>query len=151
MATIGEFLDGLCGRLEKNHSALIFVDCFLRNGLVREINKYVQDNMVDLETNVLDKQVWETIYQIAGEVLWDAASRNYSEVHPDIFDEANSVSEAFCEEMKERLGFNVEPIRIRSMIDVMAEEGFVEVKDGYVKLASEGEQAAKEIENEISK
>ena len=149
MIKIGEFLDGLHRRLEKDFGALIFFGCFLKNRLVEEINKQIQDGLADLETGIADERSWDIVYNIAAEVLWDAASRNHSEVHPDIFDEANSVSEAFCEEMKERMGFNIEPIRIRSAVDVMAEEGFIEVKNGHVKLTQKGEQSAKEVAKEI--
>lgn len=150
MAKIGKFLDGLCGRLEKDSSALNFFKCFLRNNLVEEINKHTQSGLADMETVITDKRAWEIIYQVAAELLWDAAVRNHSEVHPDIFDEANNVSEAFCAEIRECLGFDVEPIRIRSIVDEMAKEGLVKVEDDYVKLTQKGEQFAKEIRQELS-
>ncbi len=116
MAKIGKFLDSLGRRLEENRDGLIFFDCFLKNNLVRELdNRSIRSGLlVNLETNFADKQSWGTIYQIVAEILFNAALREHSEVHPDIFNEADSVSLTFCQVAKEQLGFDMEFIPIKS-------------------------------------
>ncbi|MBU1177564.1 hypothetical protein KKH96_03935 [Patescibacteria group bacterium] len=134
MAEIGEFLNGLSKRLEENHEALIFFKCFLKNSLIEKINKYMRSDSVNLKTDFSDKQSWDIIYHIAAEILWDAACRNHSEVHPNIFKEANDLSLAFCREIEKCLGIDMEFIPIKSLIDEMVEAGLVKVIDGYIEF-----------------
>ncbi len=149
MAKIGEFLDSLYRQIEGDSDARIFFDCFLRESLVIELNKHTEGGSVDLEMDIADKRTWKAIYIIAAEILWDAASRNHSEVHPDIFQEANSLSLAFCQEIEKCLGNNMEFIPIESPTEMMAKEGLVKIEGGYVKFTPKGGQMAKKIEEQF--
>jgi len=151
MAKIGEFLRGVQERLEEDGSAKIFFEVFLADNLMAELNRNTPDVSVDLETEILDQETWQAVYSIAAGILWDAACRNSSEAHPDIFEEATKVSIAFCEEVNDRLHFGFEAILIKSPTAMMAEAGLVKVVDGFVELTPTGEQAAKEIGDIVKK
>lgn len=145
MAKIGEFLKGVQKRLEEDGSAKIFFEVFLVESLMRVLNQGTSDASVDFETEILDQKMWQALYSMVAEILWDAACRNHSEAHPDIYEEATQVSTAFCQEINDRFHFGFKAIPIISPTTMMAQAGLVKVKDGFVELTPAGEQAAKEI------
>lgn len=147
MTTIGDFFKRLSKRVEeKDSSAKIFFDCFLVGSILPAINKAIDDEeSVDWKTEVSEQRSWEVLYHLASELLWDAACREHSEAHPDIFDEATRISEMFCQEMKESLGFEIESIPIKSPTQVMEEAGYIKVTDGMVELTGKGKRAAEDV------
>jgi len=145
MAEIGKFLNDLGRRLEESHGSLALFNSFLKSSLIWEINKQMQGSEINLGDDFTDERSWRVIYQIAAEILFDAALREHSEVHPDIFKEASDLSLAFCEEINESMRFDMEFIPIKSPVDEMIEEGFVEVNDeGYlIGLTRKGEEVGR--------
>jgi hypothetical protein len=96
-----EFMKRLHQRIQgggNNHPCLSFFECFLLEELPREVRANVVVPNWDGRVNAGD---FDAIYPMAANILHDAASRNYSEAHPDIFKEANAVSAAFCDELNE--------------------------------------------------
>ncbi len=145
MAKIGEFLKGVQKRLKDDESAKIFFEVFLVEGLMRKLDQMSSGGSVDSKIEIQDEHSWKVVYSTAAEILFDRALANHSEAHPDIFDEASRVSTAFGQELKERLGFEIEIISIISPVDQWVKEGLVEVVDGLVKPTPALDQAAKEV------
>lgn len=153
-----DFMKQLCQRIQKggNAGALIFFECFLQEELPRELKRQAVPGW-DGRVNAGD---FDNIYPMAANILHDAASRNYSECHLDIFKEASAVSSAFCEEVNEifqcsgddRFGF----IPIKSYTEMMAEAGLVNLTRGpggqtMVSLSEKGESVAREVKQEIER
>lgn len=99
---------------------------------------------------------WNFLYQVAAEVLRDAAMRQHSEAHPEAFQEATVISFAFCTTVWKEFNIEIEPVQIVSPRDEMLKQGLLKVTKGpdgknYVELTEEGEQAAREFEAELDK
>ncbi len=153
---LDEFMKQLHQRIQKggNAAALSFFECFLQEELPRDLRRAAPD-WDDRAVNAGD---FDDIYPFAAVLLHNAASRNYSECHPDIFEEASAVSRAFCDELNELFqcsgddGFDFIPLK--SYTDMMAEAGLVKLTEGpdgqtMVSLSEKGEEAAREVEQEI--
>ncbi len=150
---VTEFLKKLSARLggENNgdSDALIFFKCFLdKDSLIEAVERSARVPAGWHEAD-LSEDAWAILYNIATNTLRSAASTNYSEAHPDVYDNADEVSQAFCAEMKNSLDIDVEPIKIESYIKQMERAGMIKVEDGFVKLTPEGKETAKNVEREI--
>lgn len=148
-----DFLEQLHKRIEAsdNSAALIFFEVFLQKRLVEAVKKHPGlASDWDGRVNAGD---FDVIYPMAAEILHDAASREYSSTHPDIYKDAHAVSTAFCEELNKFFecsgdeGFDLIPIK--SFVDMAVEAGTVVVEDGFVKLTPEGEEIAQSVERQI--
>jgi len=145
-----DFLEKLRQRIESNgdSAVLISFDHSLREGLVKEVKECATD--WDGCVNAGD---FDAIYPMAVKILRDTAGRNLSEAHPDTYDEAHSVSVAFCEELNDVFQCSGDEefdlIPINSLVDTAVEAGMVQVKDGLVNLTPKGEEMAKEVEAKI--
>lgn len=157
---IDKFLEKLRDRLvrtekESGSGALIFFDCLFKESFGRAIDVISGIPQSWRELNFETKNDWKGIYNIATDVLWDAACSSSSEVHPDTFKEATAVSIAFSQEVKEFLGIEFEPLVVLSPTDMMVGAGLLEVKeeDGkrYVRLSEKGKEIAEEVEEEINR
>lgn len=148
---ICDFLSRLRKRLEagNNPSVLIFFESFLEKRLVTELIEQtdVQSDLAELEVLAGD---FDVFYPFAVQRLHDAASKNYSEAHLDIYEEAHVVSEAFCAELNEVFEcsgedgvFNLIPIQ--SFTTMAAKAGVVTVEDGKVKPTSKGIEMAESL------
>lgn len=143
---LSEFIEQLHQRIKEggNDDVRIFFECFLQERLIKEVKSSPGLNPDwGGQVNAGD---FDVIYPMAANILHDAASSNFSEAHRDIYEHANAVSVAFCDELNEMLQcsgeeiFNLIPII--SYVDMMVEAGAVEVKNGFVKLTPEGEAMA---------
>lgn len=152
---ISDFLDLLRKRLEagNNPSVLIFFESFLEKRLVTELIEQTgaQSNLSELEVLPGD---FDEIYSFAVQMLHNAASRNFSEAHSDIYEEAHAVSEAFCAELNEVFECSGEDgvfdlIPIKSFTTMAVEAGVVTVEDDVVKLTPQGEEMAQTVKEEI--
>lgn len=95
---LSDFLEGVRKRIKAggNEDALRFFESFLRNDLVREIEKHpdrIPDWQGEAEASDFDK-----VYPMAVDLLADAAVRNFRE-ELDTYALADAVSAAFCEEI----------------------------------------------------
>jgi hypothetical protein len=145
---IGEFFDRVHERLEaagSNVETISFFKIFLQNSLVDESLRsgWAQSGWDRLGLAAGD---FDVLYPKAAEMLRDAASRNYSEAHPDTYEVADAISKALCEELNTFFEFTgkevFDPIPIRSFIDTMVDEGLIAVEDGLIKLTPKGEAMA---------
>ena len=121
-----EFIQNVRIRIlrSKSKEAEIFFNSFLGDSLVEEIKPNLPADWNGLinagEFDILDPLV-------VVEILFDAATRNSSEGHGDIYRDASAVSFAFCEELNEVFQcsgdeiFNFIPIK--SFSEIMAELG----------------------------
>jgi predicted methyltransferase len=86
---------------------------------------------------------------MATRILHSAATAIASEAHPDIYNQASSVSRIFCEFLNELFqcsgDSNFEHIPIRSYSEMMADAGLIKVNEGRVSLTSLGEAVANEV------
>ncbi len=144
------FLQALRRRIESidDPAALIFFDNFLQEELIKEVKARVTD-----WEGFVNAGDFDAIYPIAVEILRSAAGRNFNEAHPDIYDEAHSVSVAFCEELNDMFQCSGDDIfdlvPIKSFVDTAVEAGVVEVEDGLVQLTPEGVETAQDVEGGI--
>lgn len=152
-----EFMKQLHQRIQNggNAAALSFFECFIQGELPRELKRRANPDWDGRTVNAGD---FDVIYPMAAEILLDAASRNHSECHPDIHEEASAVSRAFCDYLNELFqcsdndGFDFIPIR--SYTEMMVEEGLVTLTPGpdgqeMVQLSELGEQVANQMQEQI--
>lgn len=94
-----EFMERLHRRIQKggNAAALSFFKCFLRDELPREVMRQAVSGW----NGRVVAGDFDVIYPEAAKIFLDAATRNASECHPDIYEEASAVSLAFCGELNE--------------------------------------------------
>ncbi len=155
----GEFMKQLRQRLEKegNSAALSFFEFFLEKQLPEELKRGA---VADWDGRTVNAGDFDALYPMAAEILHDAATRNASEAHPDIYKEASAVSLAFCDEFNELFQCSGDDkfdfIPIKSYTEMMAEAGLVNVIYGLddqkmVSLSEEGERIAREVEEEINR
>lgn len=148
-----DFMEQLRKKIEVsgNSATLIFFEIFLQKRLVTAVKEH--PGLAPNWNGRVNADDFDGIYPMAVEILHDAASREYSSAHPNIYKDAHAVSVAFCEELKEFFecsgeeGFDLIPIR--SFVDMAVEAGTVVVEDGFVKLTPEGEEMAQSVEREI--
>lgn len=81
----------------ENEDAMIFFDSFLGDHFIEEIKPNFRDGWDGL-VNAGD---YDQLYPLVAEILFDAATRNHSEGHVNIYKDASAVSLAFCEELNE--------------------------------------------------
>jgi len=152
-----QFMKQLHQRIQRggNAAALSFFECFLQEELLRELKRQAASDWDGRTVNAGD---FDAIYPMAVEILHDAASRNYSECHPDIFEEASAVSSAFFDEINELFqcsGNEVfELIPIKSYTEMMAEAELVKLTPGpdgqmIVSPSEEAERVLREIREEF--
>lgn len=96
---LAEFLQAVHRRIlqSQNEDARIFFDSFLRDNLLKEI----KPNLPEDWDGLVNAGDFDELYLLVAEMLSDAATRNYSEGHPNIYKDASAVSLAFCEELNE--------------------------------------------------
>ncbi|MBN1325736.1 hypothetical protein JW977_02030 [Candidatus Falkowbacteria bacterium] len=127
---IGEFMKQLRRRLEKSGdiAALSFYEFFLEEQLPEELKRRVA---ADCDGRTVIAGDFDVIYPMAAELLRNAAARNFSEVHSEIYNEANAVSIAFCDELNEFFQCSgdekFDPIHIKSFVQTMVDAGLVKV------------------------
>lgn len=149
---IKDFLDQLHKRLKEKGDlgTLIFFEVFLQNKLVEAIKR--TGGTVPNWDGSVNAGDFDTIYPYATQILFDAASRNFSE-HSNTYKDAHAISVAFCEQLNEIFECSGEEvfdlIPIKSFVDAAVEAGVVTVEGGLVHLTSEGEEIAQNIEREI--
>lgn len=102
---IQDFLSQLHEKIKTDApSSLIFFEAFLKDQLIEDFREEF-----DLPANwgkfvnvgLVNAGDFDQIYPMAAAILYEAAGRNYSEVHPDIYKEAHGISTAFCELLNE--------------------------------------------------
>lgn len=150
---ITDFLEWLRKKIESqdNPNIRIFFKSFLQKELVEAIKKHpgVTPDW-DGRVNAGD---FDVIYPLAADILYNAASANFSEVHPDTYTCAHAVSTVFCEELNEIFQCSGEEkfdlIPIKSFVDMTVEAGMVKIKNGMVIPTFEGEKAAQNIKRKI--
>ncbi|MCX6722180.1 MAG: hypothetical protein NTY04_03245 [Candidatus Staskawiczbacteria bacterium] len=153
-----EFMSQLHQRIQKagNREALVFFECFLKDQLPAELTRRAS---ADWDGSILTAGDFDVLYPIAVEILHDAATRNASEAHLNIYEEANAVSLAFCEYLNELFQCSGEGafdfIPVKSYSQMMAEAGFVELKKDAsgqttVSLTEKGETAVEEVKRQIN-
>jgi hypothetical protein len=152
---IADFLERVHKRLKEKDSldsdALIFFEIFLQKHIIEKINELgiALPNWQELELTAGD---YDGVYNVAAEILHDAASRNFSE-HSDTYKTAHAVSEVICNELNEIFEFKGEEvyelIPIKSFLEMAVEAGVIKIEDGMVELTPEGEEEAESIERQI--
>lgn len=132
IVNVSDFLNQLHEKLKAggDPAPLGFFEIFLKDQLVGDLKEMV--GMPDWDGRA-NAGGFDSIYPHAVEILHEAAGRNYSEVHPDIYKEAHAVSAAFCELLNEVFEcsgddgvFNLIPIR--SFVEMAVEAGVAVVK-----------------------
>lgn len=99
--TLRELLSRVKARIEASGSrqVLSFFTSFVEQGLSHTLVEVgYQSDVADIDLNAGD---FDAFYRVAVEILCQAAGRNFSEVHPDTYQDAHGVSEAFCAELNE--------------------------------------------------
>lgn len=154
VVTVDDFMKQVHARIEKggNSDALLFYEIFLQKGFLEKI-KATAETVPGWDGSAIAGD-FDFIYKIAASILHDAASREYSEVHPNIYKDAHAISVAFCEELNEFFECSGEDrlfdlIPIKSYVEMAVEAGTVKVEGGFVKLTPEGEELAQSVEREI--
>jgi hypothetical protein len=146
-----DFLAQVHKRVEliDNPGALIFYEIFLERHLEEEYLKTVETPK-GWDGDFLPGD-FDAIYPLATEMLRDAASRNFSELHRDTYQIAHQISVAFCDQLNDTFectgedGYDL--IRIRSYVNEAVEAGIIQREgNGIVTLTPEGERMAQEIE-----
>lgn len=156
---LGEFMKQLHQRIQKtgNTAVLIFFESFWAEQLPEKIKRAADPSWDGRTVNAGD---FDEIYPIAARMLRDAASRNFSEAHPQIYEEAHEVSIAFCDELNELFQCSgkekFDLIPIKSFAQSMAEAGLVKIDQGpdgqgNVTLTDRGEKLAEEFEQDLKK
>jgi len=101
---------------------------------------------------------FDALYPIATEILRAAATREASEAHPDIYNEASIVSKAFCDELNELFQCSGEEvfdfIPIKPYTQMLVDAGLANVMPGpdgkpMVSLTEQGKAAAAEVDQAI--
>lgn len=99
---LNEFLVRVHARLQaqNNSQVLILFEIFVQKNLARDLveNTGAKPELAELDLLAGD---FDVIYPFVAEKLHDAASQNFSKVHPDTYQDAHVISEAFCAELNE--------------------------------------------------
>lgn len=99
--TLNDFLAAVCERLKPlGPNAVTFFEFFGQKDLARKLVERCQaDSRVgEMDLNAGD---FDVIYQLMVKELRDAAGRAFSEVHPETYDTAHTISGAICAELNE--------------------------------------------------
>jgi hypothetical protein len=124
-----DFMERLYKRIQQSDNAgvRIFFESFLQNSLFEQLRKHPR--VVANWDGRASAGDFDFIYPFAAEMLRDAASRNFSEVHYEIYKEADAVSVAFCEELNEIFQCSgkekFDPIAIKSYLEMLADAGLI--------------------------
>ena len=128
-----DFMKQLRQRLKKtaDADALQFFDLFLEKSLSEELKHQA---VADWNGRTVNAGDFDEIYPMAVEILHNAATRNASEAHPGIYEEASAVSLAFYRELNEFFQCSesdeFEFIPVKSYSQMMAEAGLVKLTKG---------------------
>lgn len=100
--SLKDFLERVHARIktENNPQVLACFEVYIMRNLAE---KLVEEGAAVPEVAELDLMPgdFDSFYPFVAKELRDAASRNYSEVHLDSYQEAHAVSVAFCAELNE--------------------------------------------------
>ncbi|MFA6552453.1 MAG: hypothetical protein WCT19_03050 [Candidatus Paceibacterota bacterium] len=126
---LNDFLGRVHTRLQahNNPHILTFFEIFLQDSLANDLVKEAgaKPGLAELELLPGD---FDVIYDFAANKLRDAAGRNLSEVHLDVYQNAQAVSQAFCDELNEFFECSGEDglydlIPIKSFVEMMGLAG----------------------------
>jgi len=152
------FMVGLQKKMREgeNTNALTFFELFLKNALPNEVRRQAAKGWDGL-VNAGD---FDVIYPMAARTLLDAATTNASEVHPDTYKDASTVSQAFADELNDVFQCSgddrFEFLPIKSYSQMMAEAGVVDLSrdsDGQttISLTPKGKELARQVREEIQR
>lgn len=129
-----EFLGQVRTRVEQAGGDLILFDTTLQTGLQHEFQQRYR--IPDAWNGIVNAGDFDQLYPLAAEMLRSSASSLYSKAHPDIYQHAHGISEAFCGELNgvfqatEDEAFELLPIK--SWADMMSDTGLVTIENGMV-------------------
>lgn len=145
-----EFLERVHQRIKAggNGEALGLFKIYVMGGLIRRLQELNPSWVGRVAAGNFD-----VLYPMAVEILHDAAATNYSECHPDIYKNADVVSEAFCAELNEFFECSGEHVfqrvAIVSYVEMMQAAGLIEVQNGVVQETPLGVAVAEEVQRQI--